>query len=543
MKKKFIASVLVLAMVVGSLAGCGKKDTNTSGGKGSKNDTLVSSINALNGEFSEMFYTSAYDAKIIELTQTHLFQYDRAGILITDGSKGTNREYNGKNYKYTTTADMTVTQNKDASGKIATTVYDIKLRDDLKFSDGEKITIDDVIFQWYISADTSYDGMSVFASLPIIGMENYRYNSTITSSVTDKEVADYLAKALKTNKDLQAKVVEIMKAGVQAEIAEIESGLQAPDAYANYTKTYKKPLKDCKDVVEVIANNYVPNGKTIDTTKSTKDTIADDLVVLYGIDYQALSKALVINSGGVEGLFDGDILSEAKAALLKEKVAKGEGKEVPNIEGIKKISDYEVQVTTEGFDVTTEQHLNVSLEPMHYLGDKSQYDYDNNKFGFTRGNVKSVKDKIGEPKVGSGPYKFVKYENKVVTLEANPNYFKGEPKIKNLQFKESQDKDLIPGVQKGTIDLAEDITGSKDTIEQIKGLNSNKELTGNVLTTVTTLNNGYGYLGINSERVNVGGKKDTAQSKALRKGLMTVLGAYREKAISSYYGEAASVIQ
>lgn len=543
MKKKFIASVLVLAMVVGSLAGCGKKDANTSGGKSSKNDTLVIGNNAMNREYSSMFYTSAYDKNVLDLIYSNLFCYDRAGMLVTDGSNGTTREYNGKKYEYKTAADMTVKQNKDASGKIVTTTYDIKMRDDIVFSDGEKATIDDIIFQWYVTADTSYDGMSTFASLPIVGMENYRYNSTITSSVTDKEVANYLAKALKTNKDLQAKVVEIMKAGVQAEIAEIESGLQAPDVYADYTKTYKKPLKDCKDVVEVIANNYVPNGKTIDTTKSTKDTIADDLVALYGTDYQALSKALVINSGGVEGLFDGDILSEAKAALLKEKVAKGEGKEVPNIEGIKKINDYEVQVTTEGFDVTTEMSLDCSIEPMHYFGDKSQYDYENNKFGFTRGNVKSVKDKIGEPKVCSGPYIFEKYENKIAYLKVNPKYYKGEPKIKKIQLKESQDKDLIPGVQKGTIDMAADISGSKDTLEQIKGLNSNKKETGNVLTTVTTLNNGYGYLGIDSERVNVGGKKDSDQSKALRKGLMTIFGVYREKAISSYYGDAASVIQ
>ena len=54
------------------------------------------------------------------------------------------------------------------------------------------------------------------------------------------------------------------------------------------------------------------------------------------------------------------------------------------------------------------------------------------------------------------------------------------------------DKDLIPGVQKGTIDMASDISGSKDTLDQIKELNSNKKATGNVLTTVTTLNNGYG---------------------------------------------------
>lgn len=543
MKKKFIASVLVLAMVVGSLAGCGKKDTKTDGGKTSKNDTLVIGSPAFNSEFSSMFYTSAYDANVIELTQASLFDYDRDGILITDGSKGTTREYNGKKYEYTTAADMTVTQNKDASGKIATTTYNIKMRDDIYFSDGEKATVDDIIFQMYVCADTSYDGMSTFSSIPIVGMQNYIYNSTVTSSVTDEEVTKYLATALKTNTTLQTKVAEIMKSGVQAEIAEIEAGLQAKEAYAPYTKTYKKSLADCTDLMDVIASNYVPTGKTLDTTKSTKDTVADDLVALYGTNYQALSKALVINSGGEPSLFDGDVLAAAKTALLEEKVAKGEGKAVPNIEGIKKINDYELEVTTEGFEVTTEQNLNFTIEPMHYLGDKSLYDYENNKFGFERGKASEIKEKVNNPKVCSGPYTFEKFENKIVYLKANPKYYMGEPKIKNIQYKESQDKDLIPGVQKGTIDMANDITGSKDTLEQVKGLNSNKELTGNVLTTETVLNNGYGYLGIDSERVNVGGKKDSEQSKALRKGLATIFALYREKAIASYYGEAASVIQ
>ena len=61
----------------------------------------------------------------------------------------------------------------------------------------------------------------------------------------------------------------------------------------------------------------------------------------------------------------------------------------------------------------------------------------------------------------------VKYENKTVYLEANENYYKGEPKIKNMQLRESADADFIPGVEQGTIDLA-DPSGSKSAFEQIK---------------------------------------------------------------------------
>ena len=79
--------------------------------------------------------------------------------------------------------------------------------------------------------------------------------------------------------------------------------------------------------------------------------------------------------------------------------------------------------------------------------------------------------------MGAGAYKFVKYENKTVYLEANENYYKGEPKIKNMQLRESADADFIPGVEQGTIDLA-DPSGSKSAFEQIKSINSNGELDG-----------------------------------------------------------------
>ena len=51
-------------------------------------------------------------------------------------------EYNGTEYTYTGLSDITVTQGEDE------TVYDIKLRDDVKFSDGEPLTADDLIFTY-----------------------------------------------------------------------------------------------------------------------------------------------------------------------------------------------------------------------------------------------------------------------------------------------------------------------------------------------------------------------------------------------------------
>ena len=177
---------------------------------------------------------------------------------------------------------------------------------------------------------------------------------------------------------------------------------------------------------------------------------------------------------------------------------------------------------------------------MHYYGDEAQYDYENNKFGFPRGDLSIVKEKTTKP-MGAGPYKFVKYENKVVFLEANDNYYKGEPKLKYVQLKETTDADKVTGVEQGTIDITNP-TGSKTVYEQISKINSNGEISGDKIVTSTVDNLGYGYIGMNADTVNIGGDSGSDASKNLRKAIATVLAVYRDVACDTYYGDAASVI-
>ena len=59
--------------------------------------------------------------------------------------------------------------------------------------------------------------------------------------------------------------------------------------------------------------------------------------------------------------------------------------------------------------------------------------------------------------VGTGPYKFVKGDDKEVVLEANPDYFLGSPKVKKVVYKffpDGTDADLLQSLHKGEIDLA-----------------------------------------------------------------------------------------
>ncbi len=177
---------------------------------------------------------------------------------------------------------------------------------------------------------------------------------------------------------------------------------------------------------------------------------------------------------------------------------------------------------------------------MHYYGDPAKYDYANNKFGFDYGDLSKQQSLTATP-MGAGPYKFIKYDNKVVYFEANEFYYKGAPKIKEIQFKTTTSADVPSAVQTGTVDAGE-LSGTRARFEEVASYNSNGEITGDVITTIKVDNLGYGYAGINAATVNVGGEPGSDASKNLRKGLATILAVYRDVAIDSYYGEAAAVI-
>ena len=48
------------------------------------------------------------------------------------------------------------------------------MREDIVFSDGDDMTIDDVIFSMYVLCDPTYDGSSTLYAAPIVGLDEYR---------------------------------------------------------------------------------------------------------------------------------------------------------------------------------------------------------------------------------------------------------------------------------------------------------------------------------------------------------------------------------
>ena len=476
-----------------------------------KPSTLVVGYSPFSEKFSPFFAKTAYDQDAYTMTQVGLIGNDRAGNLILKGIEGETVDYNGKDYFYDGIADTDIVQNDDG-----TVDYNIKIRDDIVFSDGTPMTIDDVIFNMYVLSDPTYDGSSTFYAVPIEGMAEYRAGMELLSNM--------IVAAGPDNTDFTYWTEDEQKAYWDAFWAAGEAFAQE---IADYCKNYG-------------ATNVSEGAALWGFEGLAADATAADffkaIVDKYGYD---------VSDSGINAETAGSAITDLINAQLGDKAdayAKGisTGESAANIAGIKKTGDYSMTVHCTKFEATAIYQLGVSVAPMHYYGDASLYDYDNNSFGFPKGDLSLIRSKTTHP-MGAGPYVFEQYENGVITYHANELYYKGTPKTQYLLFQEGSDGDKLAGVVSGQFDIT-DPSFSQSTVDSVKEYNGG-ELTGSVITTDTVDNLGYGYIGVCAATVNVGGDKASDASKDLRKAFATLFSVYRDTVINSYYGERASVIQ
>ena len=514
--KRTLALLLALVMSLSLLAGCGAQNGNTRGGNTASDTPLVVGYAPFSSKFSPFFSETAYDQDVWVMTQLGLLTSDRTGAIIYKGIEGETIDYNGTDYTYYGPADLEVTENADG-----TVYYDFTLRDDLKFSDGEPLTIDDVIFSMYVLCDPTYEGNSTLYAQPIEGMEAYRSGMSARQELILAAGPDgYTANDYYTEDQYNTFWAAFNAAGVKF-AQEILDYLVAAGANAE------------TDSVAAKAANW---GFTLADDATVEDFWAA-IVEKYGYD---------LSDDGINAEKASSSISELLTAELGDRAGEFSagvqtGESAANISGIQKTGDYSMRIVMTKVDAVAIYQLGVTIAPMHYYGDKSLYDYDNNSFGFPKGDLSSVRAKTTQP-MGAGPYKFVKFENGTVYFEANESYFQGAPKTKYVNFKECiSDDDKLNGVTTGTIDIT-DPSMSSDTAEAIVAANSNGELTGDKVTTDLVNNLGYGYIGMNAVVMSVGGDPSSQASKDLRKAFGTILSVYRDVAIDSYYGERASVI-
>ena len=523
--KQVLALAMAVAMAAGLLAGCGSSASSSAESvasseatseaaatdTGSSDGTLVLADTGFEGKFSPFFAASSADQHVIDLTNIALLGADRKGEMVLKGIEGETREYNGTDYTYYGPADCEVTENADG-----TVTYAINMRDDLVFSDGTPITIDDVIFNLYVYMDPTYDGSATLYSMPIAGLADYRNSMTTLSKL--------IAEAGEDNTDNSLFTAEQQKAFWDAVN---EGGAAFAQEIVDYCVSAGYAA-DSNDVATAAAA-WGYDGLAADAT--AKDFF---LAIAENYDWSFASMEAETAGSALSDLIPADVYAYSTTGVAT-------GADVDTVSGIVKTGDYSMTITTTELSNSMIYQLQLPIASLDYYGDRSLYDYDNHSYGFKKGDLSKVRSVTSSP-MGAGAYTFNKYSDGVIYLDANPSYYQGEPAAKHVNMKETQEADKITGVQAGTIDIS-DPSYSLEAASQIATINGgNADLDGSVITTRLKDFRGYGYIALSAKNVKVGNDPASEESKNLRKAIMTVIAAYRDEGINSYYGDTASVI-
>lgn len=143
-KQKWLAGLATVAMAA-SMAGC-----SSSGSSGGEKTLTVSVNQELNGQFSPMYATSAYDQYVVNLCYQPLLKYNADNELVPELA-----------------TDMPEVSEDGLT-------YTFKIKKGVKFSDGTDLTSDDVKFTWTVMADPSYTGPGAYMVENIEGFSEYQ---------------------------------------------------------------------------------------------------------------------------------------------------------------------------------------------------------------------------------------------------------------------------------------------------------------------------------------------------------------------------------
>ena len=200
MKKRILALVLVVAMCLsmGSMfTGC-KSKANV--------DAFVIMTEPLDGLFNPFFYTSGPDGTIVGMTQI--------GMLSSKYVNGDIEVAYGDN-------EAVVVKDYDIVEKDDTTVYTFVLKNGIKFSDGHPLTMEDVLFNYYVYLDPVYTGSSTLYSTDIVGLSEYR-TQTISSGSNDNDdriTSDASKRAQNRIAELLNLFISLQKASATSEVS------------------------------------------------------------------------------------------------------------------------------------------------------------------------------------------------------------------------------------------------------------------------------------------------------------------------------------
>ena len=165
MRKRILSLVLCICLcagIIGTFSGCNSETK--------KVDAFVIMTDQPDGLFNPFFSTSAADGTIVAMTQIGMLtsNYENGEVVVGYGDD-----------EAVVVKDYDVVENADD-----TTTYTFIIKNGILFSDGHPLTMEDILFNYYVYLDPVYTGSSTLYSTDILGLSEYR-TQTIGSASDD----------------------------------------------------------------------------------------------------------------------------------------------------------------------------------------------------------------------------------------------------------------------------------------------------------------------------------------------------------------------
>ena len=290
-------------------------------------------------------------------------------------------------------------------------LYTVTLKDDMFFSNGKNVTVDDLIFFYHFIADASYDGYySDWYLNDIEGLKEYYYDDAVylteLDSIRNKIEVNYTYESI-TEEDFIDYLI----------------GSEIGGKYANTEITVDSDFE-----------KYV-SSHGFDEAYSDlgENPSQDDLLSLVAeIEYSYNKK-----SYDPESWYSEKLVSE----YIENSYSNGT--EVATISGIRKVNDYSCTILFNSRNINAVSQINVPLV--------SREDY---IVDYVKGNANEIKTKNIKP-AGSGAYKYEKTKDGEVSLVLNGNYYGASPEFSSLRFVDfnKNGKSPLESIRKGEVDV------------------------------------------------------------------------------------------
>lgn len=511
---KKILLVLLVFVTAFTLVAC-KKDKVV--------DTLVLQSAEMDGVFNPFFYSSAYDEQVISLVHTGLLSLDPKGAVVAGDKYPTV----ALDYSIFYTNNLSTYAEKAKYEQGDYVVYEMVIKNGMKFSDGTAITADDVLFNYYTYLDPAYVGSSTLYTLPILGLKEFRsqvadpsvfdpiveailadnlrgedyvatdaYTETQFNSYWEifnnagKEFAQEIINYVNANYAKDDVVEKNFKAGVKYETIKASEGLKV---------AYGMAVWGFGDVSDDLQSFTTANGNEFAVNDLNAEVYFEEIIEAYEYDYQEASEVETAGS---------DFVAVAKERFVS---ASGVLGSVPSITGLSKGTKTIDGVSYETVKVVlTEKNpkailsIGVTVAPKHYYTAGYTYGQSTVKNFGVEYNTKEFMDHLATfnaAPLGAGPYKFKGRDSGdgTVHLVSNTNFeTMGGPNVHNPYIKKVAVKIVEGGaeynaLEAGTVHYAT-VSATSDVTSDIAKQKK--------LAPILVDNLGYGYIAVNPQVYN-----------------------------------------